>query len=61
MPFVSQLEPDALVRHFMECPPEHFSADTQVGGVPGFTAPFDLLTTAEPALQKRIRGLPAYR
>ncbi len=61
MPFVSQLEPDALLRHFLAHPPEHFSAGLVAGGTPAFTAPFDLLTTAEPALQRRVRALPGHR
>ncbi|GAB3034553.1 MULTISPECIES: GNAT family N-acetyltransferase [Oleiagrimonas] len=61
MPFVSQLEPEALVRHFLRHPPEDFAADTVVGGMPGFVAPFDLLTTADPALRARVSGLPGYR
>ncbi|KGI77751.1 GNAT family N-acetyltransferase [Oleiagrimonas soli] len=61
MPFVAQLEPETLVEQFMRHPPEHFAADTVAGDVPAFIAPFDLLTTAEPALQRRVRGLPGYR
>lgn len=60
MPFVFQLEPEALVRHFLEHPPESFTAALSAAGMPVFSAPFDLLTTADPAWQKRVRGLPGY-
>ena len=61
MPFVSQLEPEALVRHFLSHPPDGFNATTSIHDVPMFTAPFDLLTTADEALQRKVRGLPMYR
>lgn len=61
MPFVSQLEPEALVKHFLAHPPAGFTASTTAHGVPTFAAPFDLLTTADEALQRRVRGLPLYR
>lgn len=60
MSFVSQLEPDALLRHFLAHPPRGFSATCLDDGVTAFTAPFDVLTTAEPALRCRLRGLPLY-
>ncbi|QWF17535.1 peptidogalycan biosysnthesis protein [Lysobacter capsici] len=61
MPFVTRLEPDALVRHFLAHPPQGFAAGTSVEAMPAFTAPFDLLTTAEPALLRRLERWPGYR
>ena len=60
MPFVSQLEPEALVWHFMRHPPQGFRTEAGPDGMPGFVAPFDLLTTAEPALRERVHALPGY-
>ncbi len=61
MPFVSQLEPDALVRCFVSCPPRHFSAERLAFGVTAFSAPFDVLTTAEPEFRQRVEHWPLYR
>ncbi len=61
MPFVSQLEPDALVGHFLRHPPQGFTAGHVVDGVPAFIAPFDLLTTADDTLRARVSRLPGYR
>ncbi|MGA8278718.1 MAG: GNAT family N-acetyltransferase [Rhodanobacteraceae bacterium] len=61
MPFVNQLEPEILPRQFMAHPPPGFSVDASIAGVPSFTTRFDLLTTAAPALQRRVRALPGYR
>lgn len=61
MPFIGQLEPERLVQHFIEHPPSGFSADRIAGGIPAFTAPFDLLTTADLPLQRRVRALPLRR
>ena len=61
MPFISQLEPDALLAAFMRQPPIGFTADRSPQGMPGFVAPFDLLTTADDALRRRVAGLPLHR
>ncbi len=61
MPFVSQLEPEALVRHFLAHPPRDFAAESLASGVTAFSAPFDVLTTAEPELQRRVPHWPLYR
>ena len=60
MPFVSQLEPEALVRHFIAHPPREFSAERLAGGIPAFTAPFDILTTTEPAFRRRVEQWPLH-
>src|SRR6185437_1173878 len=54
MPFISQLEPDALLTAFMDEPPIGFTVARSPQGMPGFTAPFDLLTTADDALRRRV-------
>ncbi|MGH8079963.1 MAG: GNAT family N-acetyltransferase [Lysobacter sp.] len=61
MPFVTRLEPDALVRDFLAHPPDGFSAQRTADGMPAFTAPFDVLTTADPELLRRIQGWPGQR
>ncbi|KRE87680.1 ATP synthase subunit alpha [Rhodanobacter sp. Soil772] len=61
MPFIAQLEPDALLGAFMAHPPAGFAAGHSVQGMPVFVAPFDLLTTADDALRRRMVGLPGYR
>jgi hypothetical protein len=59
--FRNLLEPRALVDHFLAHPPEGFTALTTRSGTPAFVAPFDLLTTADTALRKRVSALPLYR
>lgn len=59
--FRNLLEPPALVSHFLEHPPAEFSALTTPLGAPAFVARFDLLTTADDALRRRVAALPLYR
>lgn len=61
MPFISQLEPDALFRAFQAHPPQGFTVERSPQGMPCFVTPFDLLTTADDALRRRVAGLPLYR
>jgi predicted N-acyltransferase len=61
MPFLCQLEPDALVEQFLAHPPEGFTARRSPSGMPTFEASFDLLTTADDALRQRVTELPLYR
>ncbi|MGB8635719.1 MAG: GNAT family N-acetyltransferase [Rhodanobacteraceae bacterium] len=61
MSFVNQLEPQSLLDAFMASPPDGFRSMASVQGTPAFLARFDLLTTAEPELQRRIRSWPGYR
>jgi predicted N-acyltransferase len=61
MPFIEQLEPDALLGAFMQHPPLGFAVERSPQGMPCFVAPFDLLTTADDALRRRLAGLPGYR
>src|SRR5574337_60038 len=61
MPFIAQLEPDALLDAFMRHPPRGFTVERSSQGMPCFLAPFDLLTTADDALRRRVAGLAGYR
>ncbi|HEY0180678.1 MAG TPA: peptidogalycan biosysnthesis protein [Dokdonella sp.] len=58
--FHDLLEPPALVRHFLAAPPQDFVALTTPLGAPAFVARFDLLTTADDALRRRVAALPLY-
>lgn len=53
----NQLEPDGLLRQFAVHPPEGFALLPD-WPAPAFTAPFDLLTTADDALKARLLSLP---
>ena len=61
MPFIAQLEPDVLLDAFMRYPPLGFTVERSAQGMPCFVAPFDLLTTADDELRRRVTGLPGYR
>lgn len=56
-PLHNQLEPGGLLRAFEAHPPQGF-APLPGWPAPAFTAPFDLLTTADPALQTRVARWP---
>ncbi|MBS0469263.1 MAG: GNAT family N-acetyltransferase [Proteobacteria bacterium] len=58
--FRNQLEPDGLLHQFANHPPEGF-APLRDWPAPAFTAPFDLLTTADDALKARLLSLPGGR
>jgi predicted N-acyltransferase len=45
----------------MQHPPLGFTVERSPQGMPCFMAPFDLLTTADDALRRRLTGLPGYR
>lgn len=55
------IEPAGLIEHFLAHPPVGFRTWTLAHGVPAFSAPFDLLTTVEPADRRRLEGLPLFR
>ena len=55
------LEPRTLVESFLAHPPEDFTALLTRSGTPAFVARFDLLTTADAPLRKRVAALPLYR
>lgn len=55
---LNQLEPDALVNLFDAHPPQGFTAFAAAPGIPAFVASFDLLTTADDVLRRRVHALP---
>lgn len=61
MSYIAQLEPDALIEAFCAEPPAGFVVECRGGGMPTFLAPFDVLTTAEDGLRRRVMALPLYR
>lgn len=58
--YLNQLEPDALIAHFLAHPPVDFVADRSPSGAPYFIAEFDLLTTTDESLRRRAAALPFY-
>ena len=58
MPFLNQLEPDSLVRQFLANPPKDFATGQSPDGMPRFSTGFDVLTTADPALRRRVERWP---
>lgn len=54
------VEPESLVRHFTENPPDGFEMLSLDSGAPAFVAPFDLLTTTSDAFRLGARTLPGY-
>ncbi|TAM59015.1 MAG: GNAT family N-acetyltransferase [Rhodanobacter sp.] len=61
MPFIAQLEPDALLGAFMAHPPIGFTVERSPQGMPCFVAPFNLLTTADDSLRRHVSALPLHR
>jgi len=55
------LEPASLIRHFQQHPPEGFAPVELNGGAPAFSMRFDLLTTMEPALRRKLEAPPLAR
>lgn len=49
------------MEHFLAHPPAGFTARRSPSGLPTFLASFDLLTTADDSLRRRIARLPLYR
>lgn len=59
--YVNLLEPEALVRTFLANIPVGAEAVAAPQGVPAFAARFDLLTTADARLKRRVAALPLKR
>jgi hypothetical protein len=55
------IEPDGLIKAFLDHPPSGFRSWMSSHGVPVFSAPFDLLTTVDPAARKRLERWPFAR
>jgi len=60
MRYDNQLEPLQLIDCFIRFPPEHFQAFRGDDSTPFFVTDYNLLTTLELALQRKIRALPLY-
>ena len=60
MPFVSQLEPDALMREFISHPPTGFTVRALASGIPAFDTNFNILTTLEPDMRRRMERWPGF-
>lgn len=58
MPFANSLEPSGLIQHFLRNPPEGFDIRLSAQGCPGFLMDFNLLTTADAAVVRRLMSLP---
>ncbi|MDA3914486.1 GNAT family N-acetyltransferase [Oleiagrimonas sp.] len=61
MSFVNELEPHVLLDAYATHMPHDFHVCSSVHDTPAFTTRFDLLTTADPGVQRRVRGWPGYR
>jgi hypothetical protein len=61
MDYIAQLEPGQLLDQFLIHPPLGFEAVRMPCGLPAFLAPYDLLTTLDPAVRRRVLRLPGYR
>ena len=59
--FINQLEPSAMVEAFRIHPPSGFEIVSAADGTPAFEADFDVLTTADDGLRRRIESLPGCR
>ena len=57
-PFHNLLEPEGLIRHFLENPPEGFR--TLDLAMPGFSTRFDLLTTVDAATIRKLERIPKF-
>lgn len=60
-PLHNLIEPPGLIRHFLDHPPQGFGTRELDGGVPAFSAPFDLLTTVDPPDRRKLEALPLSR
>jgi len=58
--YVNQLEPAGLIAAFAMYPPDGFDVRIAENGLPLFTTRFDLLTTVDPALRRRLASLPDF-
>lgn len=58
--WIAQLEPDAVIDAWLEHPPRDFRVDT-IAGAPRFRAGFDILTTLEQPLLRKLQRWPGFR
>lgn len=57
-PFHNLLEPEALIRHFRQNPPEGFTIPDVP--IPAFSTRYDLLTTVDSAILNRLARIPMF-
>ena len=58
--YYNALEPEALIQKFLAHPPEEFDAFVSPEGTPAFSTRFDLLTTLDKDVRRRLMWLPLY-
>ncbi|MGL4859735.1 MAG: GNAT family N-acetyltransferase, partial [Enterobacteriaceae bacterium] len=59
--FANLLENEHLLQHFHNAPPKDFSVSIDPTGLLWFLADFNLLTTMEPEVKRRVQQWPLYR
>ncbi|MDR0233254.1 MAG: GNAT family N-acetyltransferase [Zoogloeaceae bacterium] len=59
--WITTVEPEALIHHFLRHPPEDFEAFVSGSWLPGFRATFDLLTTASEEMRAAFAKIPGNR
>lgn len=60
MHFFNQLEPDSLIKLFINYPPENFVVSETETGLPTFVTRFDLMTTMDFKTQQNLKKKPFY-
>lgn len=61
MRYLNQLEPNSFIEHFLQYPPEYFVATQLPDSTPTFTTHYNLLTTLDFPLQRKIATLPLFK
>lgn len=61
VPYVNCLEPQNLLSSFQQYPPRGFVTARAENGVFSFDAPFDLLTTMDDDIRRKVISKPGYR
>ncbi len=61
MHYLTQLEPTSLIDQFSAHPPYGFTIQEKIADLPAFSAPFNLLTTADSDFVKKLSKFPLHR
>lgn len=56
--FLYQIEPGRLIDAFMARPPVGYTMEIGDDGTPVFVSRFDVLTTLDPKVRRRLLGVP---